>query len=261
MTNPTPDNIDSVMRRVQKLLAMAQDGRGDQNEAAAAAQMAEKIMRKYQIDHQDVIVNDLKTGGNLSTSDHVAYTGVGALPKGHKAVTVPVWCNWIAVSVAAFLDCGARIVDTPGGKRVRFYGLKQDVLVCGWMFDYLLSTTRALVEQFRKQGGTVTKDGGVASYRRGVALGITSKLQEMTTEKEAEVEAEQVKIGTGSSLMLLKREAVEQKYGLVYSTKTKVVKFRNADAYSTGQAHGKSVDMNVRGVAATKSNLLQIGKN
>lgn len=33
------DNLDSIMRRVQKLLAIAQDDRANPNEAAAAAAM------------------------------------------------------------------------------------------------------------------------------------------------------------------------------------------------------------------------------
>ena len=41
----SPD-LESILRRVRKLLAIAEDGRGDPNEAAAAAQQAERIMRK-----------------------------------------------------------------------------------------------------------------------------------------------------------------------------------------------------------------------
>jgi len=51
------------MRRVKKLLAIAEDGRADPNEASAAAGMAERIMRKYQIEHADVIELELRRGG------------------------------------------------------------------------------------------------------------------------------------------------------------------------------------------------------
>ena len=51
----TPENLEGVMRRIQKLLAIANDGRGDPNEAASAAAMAEKMMRKYQLDNADIV--------------------------------------------------------------------------------------------------------------------------------------------------------------------------------------------------------------
>ena len=57
----TPQEVsDDVLRRVQKLLALASDNRANQNEASAAADMAERLMHKYQIEHQDVIIAALK---------------------------------------------------------------------------------------------------------------------------------------------------------------------------------------------------------
>jgi hypothetical protein len=46
-TDNTKDvDLESVMRRVRKLLAIAEDHRADPAEAAAAAGMAERIMRE-----------------------------------------------------------------------------------------------------------------------------------------------------------------------------------------------------------------------
>ena len=44
MNKETPDN---VLRRVQKLMAIANDTRADPNEAASAAAHAANIMQKY----------------------------------------------------------------------------------------------------------------------------------------------------------------------------------------------------------------------
>ena len=67
----TTENLESVIRRVQKLLAIAEHERSDPNEAAAAAGMAEKIMRKYQLDYSAVIITALKKGDDLSTENIV----------------------------------------------------------------------------------------------------------------------------------------------------------------------------------------------
>lgn len=55
MTPTHNTELDAVIRRVQKLLAIAQDDRANEHEAAAAAAQAEKLMRKFQIDHTDFI--------------------------------------------------------------------------------------------------------------------------------------------------------------------------------------------------------------
>ena len=58
--------LASVMRRVRKLMALANDGRGDVNEMAAAAEMAAKIMAKYRLDYADVLAAELRSGADLS---------------------------------------------------------------------------------------------------------------------------------------------------------------------------------------------------
>jgi len=246
------DDLEGVMRRVQKLLAMAQDGRGDINEATSAAAMAEKIMRKYQLDHQDILVNSLKAGDNLCTSDHKAYTHTEGVSEDHKAKTIPVWCRWIGAQVAALMDVGCRMTEVPKyGMRIRFYGMKQDVMVAGWMFDYLLTQVRQLTKQFAKaHTAKATKDGAVASYRRGCALGITSVLEEKVQEKLAEQEAAKAASPTGTSLMVVKQNAITVKYGKFDYPKKKSTPHRNAEAYAAGQEDGRNVDINVRGVNA-----------
>jgi hypothetical protein len=95
------------------LLAIASDDRADPNEAAAAAGMAEKVMRKYQIDHAELIMNGLKQGHDLSTEDVVAT----AKTNGTKVKQVPAWAGWIAVAVSKFTECSASVVTTPSGEK------------------------------------------------------------------------------------------------------------------------------------------------
>jgi len=117
---------EAVMRKVQKLLAIAEHDRADPNEAAAAAAMASKIMRKYQLDYAEVIMTSLKKGDDLTTGDFVA----SAKTNGTPVVVIPEWAGYISVAVAKLNDCGVRNAKVgvhKGG--MRFYGYTADVQV------------------------------------------------------------------------------------------------------------------------------------
>jgi hypothetical protein len=121
------DNKEAVLRRIQKLLAIAADDRANPNEAASAAGMAEKIMRKYQIEQSEVIMTSLKAGDDLGMSESVA----SAKTNGTKVKIVPPWAGMLSVAVGRFNDCGVRIGRNAAGDAcVRFYGFTADV-PCG----------------------------------------------------------------------------------------------------------------------------------
>lgn len=237
------ENLDSVMRRITKLLAIAGDDRANPAEAAAAAGMAERIMRKYQIDHSDIIIQELKAGHDLSTADCVA----SAKTNGTKVVDVPVWANWIATQVAQLNSCGASIVMTASGDAgLRFYGYTSDVLVAKHMFDYLVATTLRLCKKFKDTPDYAA--GGrkeLNSYRQGVALGIARSIKALIQEKATEAAAEV----TGRSLVVVKAAAIEEKFGKVFVTKpSSKTAVRRGDAFSAGIRDGKAVNVNVRGI-------------
>ena len=248
----TIENLDSVMRRIAKLLAIAQDDRANPAEAAAAAGMAERIMRKYQLDHSDIIIQELKSGDALETADCVA----SAKTNGTKVIDVPVWANWMATQVAALNSCGARIILTASGdKGFRFYGYAGDVQVAKYMFDYLVATTLRLCRQFKD-----TPDYAIGgrkelnSYRQGVALGICSSLNDLIKAKTlAEAEA----AVTGRSLVVVKQNAIAEKYGQVFATNQTKSAVRRGDAFGAGMRDGKAVNVNTRGISgqASSSNL------
>lgn len=249
----TTENLDSVMRRIAKLLAIAQDDRANPAEAAAAAGMAERIMRKYQLEHSDLIIQELKSGNDLSTEDCVA----SAKTNGTKVVSVPVWANWMATQVAKLNSCGARIVTTASGDvGFRFFGYTADVQVAKHMFDYLVATTLRLCRKFKDTPDYA--EGGrreLNSYRQGVALGITSSIQALIKEKARE-EAAAV---TGRSLVVVKQAAIAEKYGKVFETKPSKSAVRRGDAFGAGMRDGKAVNVNVRGVTGpTRSSNLRL---
>lgn len=244
-------DLEGVMRRVQKLLAIAGDNRADPNEAAAAAAMAERIMRKYQLDHEEIIVNSLKTGDDLTESEHMAYSTYHK-PGPNGVKRVPTWAKWLSASVGLLMDCGVRHgIGADGNACIRFYGLKADTVVAGWMFDYLVSTTKRLCKQWEKASkAPETERGAVASYRRGVALGIVNNLKILQQEKEIAAAEQLAKKGTtGTDLLVIKRDAIALRYGEFKYPQTKKLTIRDVGAFSQGKIDGDEVDLNVRGVS------------
>lgn len=230
MSNP---DLEGVMRRIQKLLAIAGDDRADPAEAAAAAGMAERIMAKYQLAHEDIIVQALRQGDDLSTADCVA----SAKTNGTKVIQVPPWANWLATRVAQLNDCGARLVITASGDRgIRFYGYSADVQVAKWMYDYLVATTLRLCRQY-KVSDAYLREGrqGINSYRQGVSTGISSSISKAIAAKKEEARS------TGTALVLVKAGAITQKYGEVFSTKKGKTSVSAGNSYSAGMADGKKV--------------------
>jgi hypothetical protein len=246
------DNIntarDSVLRRVQKLLAIANDDRANEHEAAAAAGQAEKLMRKFNIDFAQEISEQIKkghAGENMTTADVVAT----AKDNGTPAERVPGWAQWIAVAVAGMHDCGARshYTTTDKGKEacIRFFGYDTDVKVASWTYEYLVATVNRLCKQFRKNprylaGGRIVMN----SYRNGMATGILHTIQEMAAERQAE----QAELATSRALVVVKKQAIEDAFGEIkYVNKTSKAKF-DSQAFHDGREAGKKIDVNRRAI-------------
>lgn len=238
-TSATPENLDSVMRRIAKLLAIAGDDRANPEEASAAAGMAERIMRKYQIEHADVIMEQLKKGDDM----HAETCPLGKRVESKKDFTVvPPWAQWIAVQVAKVNGAGCKIVLSPtGAKVIQFYGFKQDVMVAKYMFDYLASTVLRLFMEFKKTGADRHASD---SYRKGVATGIYSNLMRQQKEKDQELRTST----TGTALVVAKASAVAE-YGGEFKTKKSSTTTRNGDAFGAGVKDGRAVDVNRKGVS------------
>lgn len=239
------DNLDSIMRRVQKLLAIAQDDRANPNEAAAAAGMAERIMRKYQIDHSELIIKELKAGADLETSECLCT----AKTNGTKVESVPLWASWMASAVADFNDCGAQIATNSNREKVvRFYGYAGDVQVAKYMLDYLVATTLRLCREFKTtEDYAVYGRSGLASYRSGVASGICSAVRALIEVKEQE------QASTGTALVVVKQDAIVAKYGEVFGKKSSKTKTTSGHNFSAGFQDGRKVDVNVRGVTGSSA--------
>jgi hypothetical protein len=238
--DPTAIDLSSIMRRVQKLLAIAGDSRADANEAAAAASQAEKIMRKYQLDHVEIMRADFAKADNFEACDVIVRM------KMHNPLPpklVPKWAQQIAVPLAQLHDCIVTQAETVNGRGMRFSGYKTDAQICAWTFDYLVTTIIRACREFQR----LSKREKVESeaYRNGFVNSVASALRSAKYTKDAEQQAS----SNSRDLVVLKANAVAEKFGPARYTTGKVKPVRDAEAWRAGQRDGARVDVARRALA------------
>jgi hypothetical protein len=233
------ENLDSIMRRVKKLLAIAEDSRGDPNECAAAARMAESIMRKYQIDHADAISVELQTEAAFDTGD------VGStLDPERRSVEAAGWAGRLAVAVAKLYDAQARYVRTVRyGKTLRFSGYKVDVEMARYTYLFIVNSMAAASRAYLKDTYGAGRAAGEA-FRQGYIAAVCSKLAALRREKDAEMQ----QASSSRALVLNKANAVAAHFGSVKYGKGGGYRTSQGDAFQSGREQGSRLDVGRRGV-------------
>lgn len=218
------ENLDAICRRIKKLLAIAADHRGSPEEAAAAAGMAQRIMAKYQLEHQDILIAELKTSDNFGEAEHVAPTFGRRSKLGNR------WYGALVVAVVKANDCHCEWIDSTAGQ-IKLYGVKSDVEVAGYMIAYLADQIQYIAKAFY----TLTKNNErTIDFRAGI---VDTLIKALKTEK---VET------TGNALVIAKHAAIFDHFGKTM----RIIKYKhsiNSDRES-GQVAGKSIDLNRHGI-------------
>lgn len=234
MDRPNADLLARTIERVRKLLAIAQDDRANPNEAAAAAHQAEVVMRRFQIDHADVVASEMRHADSFDSVD------VGVVMKrgqGHRPSKTPPWAQWLAIAIGKLNDCQVRIAYNDDlGACLRFSGYKPDVLVSQWTFDFLVNTMIGAVRRYQKDSPRSKQES--ESFRRGFVLALTSKLRAQLDEKKAEM----AQASSSRAMILVKTQAVSDRFGVVSYGNAKNVAVSRGDAFAHGREEGRKVD-------------------
>ena len=236
--------LDGVLRRIQKLLDMANDGRGNANEAAAAAAQAEKLMRRFNIDHAELLRAEMRKGGAAFATRECSANMKRGDPKRPPVKRVPLWAQWLSIRVADLHDCRARLVTCSGeGAMIQFCGTRIDVEVAGWMFDYLVGEMIKGCRAFAKSD--LRGKDEMDSYRKAFTIALCGKLE----QQEAERQAEMRQTSSGTGLVVAKQQALVERFGeITYRKPDSEVVMSRQDAQMAGYLDGQRVDTNVRGV-------------
>lgn len=251
------DELKKILARVQKMLAIAQDSRADPNEAATAAAQAEKLMRKYQIDHADVVTASFKQSDSFETRDVVVAMRRG---QGHLPKEVPKWGQWLSVNVAKMHDCHvANVGQGAPGARLRFYGYGPDVECCAWAFNFLIETVIRAVRAYQRSdefGHPRTKIAS-NSFRHGFVMALLRSIDAVIAQREAETRQSAV----GTALVVAKTSAVAGHFGeFKYGSAKRSDALVDGAAFTAGVTEGKKVAVDRRVVGTTQNQPTCVGQ-
>lgn len=220
-------DINKIIERIRKLLAMAGD-KSSEREAAIAASRAAKLMAEYNVAMADVIANDLRNDGNVVNETMTDMT---------YARAYPVWINSLSIIVARLFDCEVRLTNKYWAKddvnhvQLSIFGYKSDVEVAKYVFIFLLTTAQRMAQNAwdKKSDRYKSQVSGHVSWKRQYCLGIVDGIEGRLHElyKKPEVVA-----SSGTSLVVMKKEIIEKKFGVFEYTQTH---------YETNHGYGDGV--------------------
>lgn len=227
---------ESIIKKIQGLLAIANDQKNDE-ESQSAFMMAQRLMMKHDIAQDDVV--EVKQVRDVNTQD----------------VTVYKQLHWWEQQLANVISENFRVkwyyseMTLRGERRLKrkivFLGLKDDLELAKEMYilayEVLVHYAKSCVENFYAQGGysrskartTKIKD----SYMKGFLSGMSERFKEQVAEMQQEF-----------GLVLLLPVEVKDEYDVMFpkTEKHNSVSFRLPNAYDSiykdGYNKGKEVD-------------------
>lgn len=241
------DNIDKIKDRIQKLLNTAANDASTPNEKAVAMQMATTLMRKYNLERDDV--EDSHTNPDF---DMVVVSSLWS--------RMMPWESQLAAFVAAFIVKGAFCVESKVGNSgrlsgsvgrgvVRYVGVGHDAEIAATTFVFLRDV---LVSQCTKKYGSPVRSDG-----RMYAIGFVNGL--ILAAKDAE---KLEKDAAAASRALIRTDMLKQASRDHYLSetngqlRTKSVNVRGVknDAFNSGIADGRNADTSRRRPIAARIN-------
>ena len=239
------ENLDTILRRIDKLMSMAERTEGNENEAATAAMMAAKLMEKYQIDNQDIIIR------RLSDANEFCETQIYDDKKVAKK-----WIGILSIAIHYLFDVNVTLqvksknpLTQKASVKYTFRGFKDDVAVAIYAFDSLMNMVILEAKKCLNQG-KISGAGSTDVFKFAAVSEIQRRAKVLSAERHS--------VASGSrELMLAKGVAVANHFGK-QRTVTNRSQTSNSDAEAYGRESGANMDLNRRGVNMN-SNQLSIG--
>lgn len=238
--------LQEALAKVAKLIRLSQSSNA--NESALAAQMAQKILVRYNIDRAALAVDGDSDGVEEVIEDHEQMLDDG----GQR---IARWKPMLASRVAKANSCRVYIRASAVG----IIGRASDVSKVRYLYDMLVREVDRLTATHGKGQGR----SYCISFRVGVVTAIGEKLQEANAKVAAEMRAEH----TGAALMRIDKalERLSEKDRAIDAWMAENMRLRsssrsvgvNAAARRAGYAAGQSITLgNQRGALSRGSKQL-----
>ena len=227
-----------VMDKIKRTMAMA-DQSASPEEAAIATRQVQALMRKHQIENVDVILETLRQDKGAVTDDllHEDYRPRRAFASWEQYL-------WTAVCKAFQVECAwTRQGETCN---LRIYGYAPDIEVAKYVIHYLVSKFHRLAEAaWMEERDNATFNGRKlptarnfkTSWGLGAFHAVRKEIERVTQFENQETEG----TTAGTSLVVAKRSAIEEKYGNFNYSKGQQQKNLDVHAYRRGIEDGGSI--------------------
>ncbi|CAG8998080.1 MAG: hypothetical protein CENE_00011 [Candidatus Celerinatantimonas neptuna] len=214
------NQLDKVISKIQKLLAMAADT-STPNEALIAARRARALMDKYQLSKADI---ESKAGNQfLETKANMT----GSVRK--------QWLLKLSSSAAILNDCVGAVSRAPYVQYF-FQGFKADAIVAKLTMDYLVE---ACERQLKSSG--ITGASNRNFFRVGFSEQVQLRALQITEERKKTFVND-----TGTALVPLKKELITNHFGKLNPLKHQKRRRPSRDeedAYTEGMRQGQTVSL------------------
>ena len=244
-----PEEKESVLKRIQKLLQMSIENGASENEAMLAADKAQKLLQEH----------------NLSISDLKDEDQVEPMDSEDVEVDRDLWKGYIRNATAKLYFCKTYTTMKLDKhyrrvKVITFVGRKSNRMVATEMCKYFINTVNRLAaEEFREVPGS---RASINKMSHAFKQGCASRLQRRLLDRYNEIAPEYIPQGNPDGLpVLYKNEQMaitkwlEQK-GIRLTSRKSSMSIRDRVAYSRGSEKGNGIGINTQVNARTKSRML-----
>jgi len=192
----------NIIEKVKKLLAMANDSRGNENEANLAMERVQQLLASYNLTMSEVENSPDKNNKTIEDTKRAKTTiHKNAMYKYQQLM------SYIADSHYCVYFLGERMLYNE--KSMKWNKRKYHVLIgrevntvtATLMFDYLDNTINKLVNELYPNPLNLTKSA--VSWREGCARRLCQRLYERRVERDNKQKEEAQKASNGTGLMLL----------------------------------------------------------
>ena len=244
-----PEEKESVLKRIQKLLKMSTENGASENEAMLAADKAQKLLQEHNLS-----ISDLKDDDQVEPMDSEDIEVERDLWKGYiRGATAKLY--FCKTYTTMKLDKHYRRV-----KVITFVGRKSNRMVATEMCKYFINTVdRLAAEEFREVPGS---RASINKMSHAFKQGCASRLQRRLLDRYNEIAPEYIPQGNPDGLPILYKNEqmaitkwLAQKGIKLTSTKSSM-SIRDKVAYGRGQAKGNGIGINTQVNDRTKSRML-----
>jgi hypothetical protein len=227
---------EEILKKLAKLKAMTEDKNNSLGDVEAAAEAMGRLMLKYNIDAIEIqSTYEGKAADSITTEETV--------PGNEK--NQGQWASILCGGIATSNHC----ICWVHGDTLHIYGDETNVAAAKYMFAYLRNEITRLAKAYKPKSTTCGPKAERRSFSLGAASEINRRLRESRATQEAELRAQHSK-----ALVLLAdsqgqlRQKLAQDEGITLRP-GKATRHSSANAYESGQAAGRTVNLSGGGPA------------